>query len=603
MKNLIPLKVLWFILLCTTSSPSIAVEIKGPPEFNIADANQVNLVTGRRSISKTDLSIGSGDMTLTHTINTFEDNFRSYNGSYSGHIVSTSSIAYGGLKTASLGARSEIFRKINGDYVSKSNDGGQLIEVNATKWLWITGNGIEVTYLDDGSIYHNKRASNVTYPSGMEIQLHYNSRGGTNGTEYRVQSVTSSNGLQLHYQYVSDLSSSDYFDWHRPVEITAINNAVEYCSPTAFTCALSQTWSSVQYTWPGAYEGPEYGGDFVITQPSGIRTIYTHSLYCKYSDGTSACASNNLRISKIVESTSSGQATSEFEYGNLFHCRGDGSTNWDCNTLREGLVTKSIKGGVEWSYSYSIPNSPYAPLQANSNGPTNLKLMINRNTYEPYEITDYKSGNIVNLVKGSKAKSIEFPYGNSLHFLYDNNGNITQRKEVPAPNSGLTDIVSTANYENNCLNNKTIQKAAWVKDAKGYQTDMTYHCNSGMISTITKPGDNKGTRSQTRYFYSQKYAYYKNSSGAIAQSSTPIWLLTSKSQCLTGAASGNGCATATDEIKTMYSYGDTSEANNLFLKGITLISNGETRRTCFSYDNYGNKISETQPKANLSSCN
>tara|TARA_R110001592_G_scaffold167393_1_gene402868 strand:+ start:1231 stop:3045 length:1815 start_codon:yes stop_codon:yes gene_type:complete len=590
---------LFFIIF---SSVSFGESIEGPPEFNISDENQVNLVTGRRSITKTDLSIGTGEMALTHTINTFRDNFRSYRGSYTGDIVASSSVAVGGVQTASLGGMSETFRIINGVYASKSSDGGQLTEINATEWLWITGSGIKVYYLDDGSIYHNKRAVKVVYPNGMELEIHYNSRGGVNGTEYRIQSVTSSNGLQLHYRYGSNSSSADYFDWSRPIEITAINNAVEYCSPTAYSCSLTQTWPSVTYSWPGAYQGVGYGGDFVITEPSGISTVYTHSLYCKTGPGASSCGNDNLRISKIVESTSSGVANSEFEYGNQYHCSSNGFT-WTCDTLRQGLVSKSIKGGAEWTYSYSQPLYQYVPIQANSNGPTNLSILINNFTNEPYEITDYKTGNVINLIKGSKVESVEYSYGNSLHFIYDVNGNITERKEVAKSGSGLADTISTANYNNNCSNDKTIKKAAWVKDGKSYQTDMTYHCNSGMISKVTKPSDSNGIRPQTRYFYSQKYAYYKNSSGNITKSNTPIWLLTSESTCLLGAASGNGCASASDEIKTTYSYGNTSVANNLFLKGVATTSNGETRRACYSYDNYGNKLSETQPKANLPSCN
>ena len=41
---------------------------------------------------------------------------------------------------------------------------------------------------------------------------------------------------------------------------------------------------------------------------------------------------------------------------------------------------------------------------------------------------------------------------------------------------------------------------------------------------------------------------------------------------------------------------------NLFLLGTTVTANGETLRTCFEYDQWGRKISETLPAANLTSC-
>ena len=74
------------------------------------------------------------------------------------------------------------------------------------------------------------------------------------------------------------------------------------------------------------------------------------------------------------------------------------------------------------------------------------------------------------------------------------------------------------------------------------------------------------------------------------------------------AASGASCAGgATDEVVTAFEYGPDSGPNNLLLRGIAVTgvnSAGviETQRTCYGYDDYGNKISETSPLANLSVC-
>ncbi|MEM7235027.1 MAG: hypothetical protein AAF517_22810, partial [Planctomycetota bacterium] len=91
-------------------------------------------------------------------------------------------------------------------------------------------------------------------------------------------------------------------------------------------------------------------------------------------------------------------------------------------------------------------------------------------------------------------------------------------------------------------NSKTCNKAIWTKDGRGQQTDYTYHPESGQIATVTQPANRQNVRPQTRYFYTAKYAYYKDSSGAYQQADTPIWLLTKESTCQNGAASGNGCA-------------------------------------------------------------
>jgi YD repeat-containing protein len=85
--------------------------------------------------------------------------------------------------------------------------------------------------------------------------------------------------------------------------------------------------------------------------------------------------------------------------------------------------------------------------------------------------------------------------------------------------------------------------------------------------------------------------------------------MTATSLCRTSAATGNPaspCATAGDEVRTDYDYGPDSGPNNLLLRGQTVTSTdgGVTTvlRTCYGYDGQGNRISETQPRADLASC-
>ena len=111
-----------------------------------------------------------------------------------------------------------------------------------------------------------------------------------------------------------------------------------------------------------------------------------------------------------------------------------------------------------------------------------------------------------------------------------------------------------------------------------------------------------GVRPQTRYTYAQAYAWIKNAAGAYVQASSPIWVLTSKRFCKTGAASGAGCAIAGDEVITTYEYGPNSGPNNLLLRGTVVDSAGLKLRTCMTYDWQGNKISETKPMGTSTSC-
>ena len=112
-----------------------------------------------------------------------------------------------------------------------------------------------------------------------------------------------------------------------------------------------------------------------------------------------------------------------------------------------------------------------------------------------------------------------------------------------------------------------------------------------------------GVTPQTRYEYAQRYAWLKNSSGGYSQGSSPIWVLVRERFCRTTSPSGSGCVGGTsDEVVTDYDYGPNTGPNNLLLRGVAVTADGQTRRTCYGYDQMGRKISETKPSALLTVC-
>ena len=148
---------------------------------------------------------------------------------------------------------------------------------------------------------------------------------------------------------------------------------------------------------------------------------------------------------------------------------------------------------------------------------------------------------------------------------------------------------------------KRCDKPLTVTDANNNTTDYTYDPAHGGVLTETAPAVN-GVRPQTRLSYSQRYAWVKTAGGAYTTAPTPIWVMTQKSLCKTGAASGAGCVTAGDEVRTLYDYGPDSGPNNLQLRGVVDDATADALRTCYSYDWQGNRISETKPRAGLTTC-
>jgi YD repeat-containing protein len=112
-----------------------------------------------------------------------------------------------------------------------------------------------------------------------------------------------------------------------------------------------------------------------------------------------------------------------------------------------------------------------------------------------------------------------------------------------------------------------------------------------------------GVTPQTRYEYAQRYAWLRDSSGGYSQAASPIWMQVRERFCRTTNPSGSGCTGgAADEVVTDYDYGPNSGPNNLLLRGVAVTADGQTRRSCFGYDQMGRIISETSPNANLTSC-
>jgi YD repeat-containing protein len=141
-----------------------------------------------------------------------------------------------------------------------------------------------------------------------------------------------------------------------------------------------------------------------------------------------------------------------------------------------------------------------------------------------------------------------------------------------------------------------------VQDARGNQTDYTYDPTHGGVLTETAPADVNGIRPQMRYTYVQRKPWLKNSSGGYAAGS-PIWKLYSVSYCRTSAAaSTGGCTAQNDEVVTTFDYGPDSGPNNLLLRGQVVTADGISHRTCYTYDVFGNMLSETTPNASLTSC-
>lgn len=412
--------------------------------------------------------------------------------------------------------------------------------------------------------------------------------------------------------------------------VVAVNLAIEQCSASAAICNLSHSWpmltggrfglpgapdsaqvftsprtykdplgstTSVSWTWPAS---PTFTMPVTVTRPNGrIENYvfdYTHNL-----------------TSPISPIQNCPQAPGQVS---LY------SPNWNpiwtfpCPFT---TVTSVNNGGTSWTYKLDFNYSAIAASPGNyyvsstvstrtdQNGKTKVvnalpSGQVTRIQDELGRVTTVDVQPLFDANEG-RINRITFPLLNSKSYTYDTRGNVTSEVEAPPPGSSLSNLITSYVFPSTCTNWNICNKPTSKTDPKGNVTHYTWDPSSGQISTITSPPDSSGLSAEKRYFYTQLYAWLSNGAGGYQQAASPIWMLAQERTCRTTATVGNACAGGSaDEIVTDYYYGPPSGPNNLELRGVAITADGIIRRTCYSYDSLGHRISETRPNANLAVC-
>ncbi len=438
------------------------------------------------------------------------------------------------------------------------------------------------------STYNWSYADSVVFPDGVKLTLHYRDAvGGAYGLTYtRLQSVTSNTGYQLKYYYLTDTLTSapeSPAQWWTVTRVVAINNAVEYCNPTADSCSLTNTWPEAQYAT---------GTTLRMTDAAGIGTV-----------------SGGL-ASYYVETPSGPVNSRTYTTGSYYHP--------SIGTVY-GITQANVDGKIT-TYDYAYANNT---TTVNSYGPISDNRTYVANWGEP-GILSFKNA-LNNTAQFTydwfgRLKTATSPEGNSTAFVYDNDpsmtpswvnarGNITLATAYPKSGSGLTPLSESWVFPSTCTNPKTCNKPTSYTDPRGNTTSYQYDSTHGGKVRETLPAvlvNGQSIQPVKRFVFGPQQAYIKNPNGSgFIAANGQVWMLTEERTCLATATVGNACAGgAADEVVTTFDYGlqNGSVGNNLLVRGKVVTHNGESRRTCYGYDNLGNKISETLPRAGLTSC-
>lgn len=503
--------------------------------------------------------------------------------------------------------------------------------------IWTTPEGIESIYERNGnsgaqSARAGARLKEITYPNGFKLRF---------TTSYINAEVTTNTGYMLKYQHRSKFETFD--------QMVAINLAHQYCAASATSCP-STGWPSVTFTWP--FDTPE-----VFKQPSlpaarylvkmttdaGVTDIqYEPENVCIKNSGNEddSCARSRgvekwfprLKSIRTPDSTVPNYQYKYVNKGAMFSTSigfdasfGSSYVYWGL-LATSGQITSATLNGTDTESYGDVPtvNTPNANVTWNNGEIWVTSAQYELNVIET--VTDRKSGTYIYHRDSRHFVEKYFPIaglGPAKHYIYDGpRGNLSLVKSIPPSEE---QVIQKAEYVpgetlmgnyGRCKHPKTCNKPIWVEDARGNRTDYEYDPEGrfGNPIKITYPADKNGKRPATVYNYEPMYAYYKKDGESITQDPDPIWMLTSEHTCMTTEATSSGCSGgASDTVKTTYEYGPQNAGlpNNLLLLGKVVTAatskggdNMEitSRRTCFQYNKYGNKIGQTEPKAKLASC-
>ncbi len=491
------------------------------------DANGVDLLTGAEKITTGMVSIGSGADGLSASVTS---DFSLENPEHRDSLFGAINYYSGRGYVVSFGEAAEEFT-LSGSVYTPKRANGTTLSLSGGIYTYTLSDGtialfdtaIKTINITEGIEANTAMVTSITSPSGKTLTYEYDVDVNGSSTAIHLRSVQNNLGYQLKY---TNLGKS----------VTAINNYIDYCSPTAPTCSLPIG------RWADANFAPPSGSVGEIQE-------FTN-------------ASGEIRVVDIPQITETSGETTTYTH----------STVQQGSVLLRRVIT-ARNGGGTWTYGYSEANGIRTVTVTAPDGGTRV---VTSNIAERTVISDKDALNRTTSFEydsNQRVTKITEPYTTSTEYTYDSRGNVTQIKQNPKAGSSNVSIITTASYPATCTNSKTCNKPIWTKDARGKQTDYTYSGTHGGVLTVTGPAPSSGaTRPQIRYTYAQRIAKAKNSAGTLVNLS-PVWRMTAASTCGVGS-SCNGTASETDifqsySVRNLMPYFRTTRSGDLSIVSIT----------------------------------
>lgn len=609
-----------------------------PPIIDAVDENFVSVISGKAQF--TIPAVQFGDVSYTpHSYNgqqfakggLFDNNYgrvlecHSLNAGLGGYGGRFECAVPSGVGVQAIhGEERATFRLLNGVYQPLVADGSAFVD-NGSTCTWTKRDGTKVVYVGfhvaNNPSCLSRNISSIIRPNGRITTYHYYGSFSTTASS-PILSIATNSGYLLKYNYSGTPTRGGH------TSVVAFSRAFETCDPAAISCALTNTWPTATLSWQDKMVSAS--DDF----PS-LGTGYDPFRHYLFTIETAARKKHAFELDsyfRVITYQPPGATGPVYSYNicsllngsnhPLRHCFGfatwpNNSTRFEPQPLMFDLVSSATRNGQTWSYgaSFSPGFTPpaYSTWSHRVTSPLGRQMSAIGNAtpglegiFGPTDSVTQYDGTVARFARSTSnfVISQQTPAGILTQYAYVQRGNLQRVTRNPVSGSGLGAIVQSAEYPDattTCSNIFICNKATSSTDANGHQTHYSYDPVHGGVLNVTSPAVN-GIRPQVRYTYVQRNAWYFESSGVMTRDARPIWLIDTESYCRTSAAVDSDCTQPGDEVVTTFEYGPDSGPSNLIVRGRSITANGSTLRTCYGHDKQGNKLWETSPNANPSSC-
>lgn len=222
------------IALFTQLGVAHAISVAPPATNYTIDENGVDVIQGQVFLQSPSIAIGQPEYGGLNYLRVYDSGIQDWRDNVTGSINVT-----GSSYLVTLMSTSESFTLSGGVYTSDQGSGATL-SLTSGIYKYTTSNGT-VAYYDTAlagtqpTQANAARVTSMNLPDGEVITFTYTTLSSGSFDAERIQSINNTLGYQLKFTYATDDPNTSGITL---TNVTAINNAVEYCSPTASSCGL-----------------------------------------------------------------------------------------------------------------------------------------------------------------------------------------------------------------------------------------------------------------------------------------------------------------------------------------------------------------------------